>query len=172
MTHYEETPVTDTTTDHPDHPGALAAAPRSILAGIRAQRDAIKAELFTDFSIPKYENLHVRYKAPTKADLAEVRSRAEKAKDLGELHEALILAKCCVGIFSRDENGKPLGDPADWPKFDHELAEALGLPENTRAVEVVRALFATEGDVMAQSAALIRWAGFAEEQALEEHEGN
>ena len=160
MTHYEETPVTDTTpTDHPDHPGALAAAPRSILAGIRAQRDAIKAKLFTDFSIPKYENLHVRYKAPTKADLAE-------------LHEALILAKCCLGIFSRDENGKPLGDPADWPKFDHELAEALGLPEDTRAVEVVRALFATEGDVMAQSAALIRWAGFAEEQALEEHEGN
>ena len=37
---------------------------------------------------------------------------------------------------------------SSWPKFDQELAGMLGLPENCGAVEVIRNLYLTDGDII------------------------
>ncbi|WOF23843.1 hypothetical protein N8K70_03945 [Microbacterium betulae] len=155
------------------HEGETPAAPTSGLASLRKQREQIKASLHLDLLVPRYdEPVYVRYTAPTKAQINRINDRAKKSRDKDALAEAALLAECAVGVFQKDDAGKPIGQPEQWPKFDKDLAEYLGEPKLERAVDVVRALFFTDGDIIAQAAALGRWAGFAEEQAVEEYEGN
>ncbi|MGX9348159.1 hypothetical protein [Microbacterium sp. KNMS] len=166
--------MSDFNTHDDRHEGEVPAAPSSPLAGLRAERERIEAELHLDLRVPRWEiPVYVRYRSPEQDEIKRINSNAEKAKDKdGQFAEAILLAQCCLGVFQRDENGKPIGEPGDWPKFDGDLAEMLGKPGLERSVAVVRALFFTDGDIMAQAATLTRWAGFAEAQAIEEYEGN
>ncbi|WP_156759561.1 hypothetical protein [Microbacterium karelineae] len=160
--------------EHDDiHVGETPAAPTSGLAALRTQRAKIKQKLHLDLLVPRYdEPVYVRYMPPTKAQINRVSDRATKSRDKDALAEAMLLAECCLGVFQKDDDGKPIGDPDDWPKFDKDLAEYLGEPSLDRAADVVRALFFTDGDIIAQAAALTSWAGYAEAQAVEDYEGN
>lgn len=156
-----------------EYSGEQPAAPSSGLAGLRAQREQIKKALHLDLQVPRYTDpVFVRYSAPSKSLIRHINDRAEKSRDKNVLAEAMLLAECCVGVFQKDSNGDPIGDPEEWPKFDAALAEYLGEPNLTRATDVVRALYLTDGDVLGHSADLSRWAGFAGAEAAEEYEGN
>ncbi|WP_221585553.1 hypothetical protein [Microbacterium sp. G2-8] len=155
------------------HAGETPAAPTSGLAALRTQRAEIKKKLHLDLQVPRYEEpVYVRYSPPTKAQINRINDRASKSRDKGAFGEAMLLADCCIGVFQKDADGKPIGGEEDWPKFDKDLAAYLGEPELERAADVVRALFFTDGDIISQLAALTNWAGFAEAQAVEEYEGN
>jgi hypothetical protein len=155
--------------------GEVPAAPSSALAGLRAQRDKIKATLFIDIPVPRYSGVLVRFKPAPQGLVTKIMNAAEKSKDAdaGVIANAQVLAHCAVGVFQLDDLGKPLGDPSDWPVFGHELAELIGAPEaGGTAVAVVRALYATDGDIAATAAALAEWSGYTAETVAADYEGN
>lgn len=165
--------MSDYNDEHNDHAGQIPAAPTSGLAALRQQRQKIQQALHLDLRVPRYEEpVFVRYSAPTRAQLTKVQDRVSKSRDGELLGEALLLAECCVGVFQKDANGEPIGTPEEWPKFDKDLAAYLGEPDLSRAADIVRALFFTDGDIISTAATINRWAGYAAEQAVEEFEGN
>jgi hypothetical protein len=161
--------------DAEQHSGQVDAAPSSPLAGLRAQRQEIREKLHLDLRVPRYEDdVFVRYSPPTQAQIKRHTERAKKTRggDTGAFVETLVLAECCQGVFQKNASGEPIGSPEEWPKFDADLAEYLGAPEAKRAVDVVKALYFTDGDIISTAAGLMKWAGFADEQVAEEYEGN
>lgn len=155
--------------------GEVPAAPTSALAGLRSQREKIRANLFIDIPVPRYEGVLVRFRPVPQGLVKKIMSAAEKSKDAdaGVIANAQVLAHCAVGVFQLDAHGKPAGDPEDWPVFGHELAELIGVPEvGGSAVAVVRAVYATDGDIAATAAALAEWSGYTAEAAAADYEGN
>lgn len=166
---------TDDVQDQDEHGGQLPAAPTSGLAKLRAERDKIKDELHLDLRVPRYEvPLFVRY-TPVQASTAKrLADRAKKSNDSEAMviGNAQLLAEHCVGVFEKDANGDPIGDPEDWPKFDGTLAAYLGDENTKRAADVVRLLFLTDGDIIATAQRLSEWSGYAGDQITESYEGN
>lgn len=157
------------------HAGEIAAAPSSPLAGLRAQRDAIKAKLFLDLRVPRYEiPVYVRFRPPEQSELNMISKLADKSKNPAAILDAnaQVLANCCLGVFELDADGNPNGDPDEWPDFGPELADYLGKPELKRGADVAKTLYLTDGDLISTALRLAEWAGFATDRAAEEYEGN
>lgn len=172
--------MTDATTDAAA-PDAVPAAPDSPLAGLRERRKKIADELFVDYAIPRYAPpVYVRFRPIEDAQAQKINKESGKSKDndINVVANASALAHACIGVFevidgqavSIDPDDRST-DPADWPTFDARLGQLLGLPEATGAVSVVRALYFTDGDILATSGRLAEWSGYSI-QAVEEREGN
>lgn len=156
-------------------PGEIPAAEGSPLAGLRANRDRARQRLHLDLRVPRLDPpIGVRY-APlpkTVIDKANKAIAEGKAEDREVVEKSVVLAHVCLGVFAIGDDGKPVGDPSTWPKFDQELASILGLPESSGAVAVVRDLYLTDGDIVAAVAELGEWSAQAERLADEDLAGN
>lgn len=155
--------------------GLTPAAPDSPLAGLRASRDKARQKLTTDLRVPRLEpEVYVRYKPIPLGRINAVNTALGKSKatDKEVSANAAILADVCVGVFTVDEDGEPVGDPSEWPRFDQDLAEILGVPKLNRGSAIVRELYLTDGDIVATVRKLSEWSGFAHDQLEREAEGN
>ncbi|HTW17083.1 MAG TPA: hypothetical protein VMF51_18275 [Nocardioides sp.] len=163
-------------------PGEAPAAPGSILDGIRARRDRAKAALFVDIKVPRYEpELWVRFKPTEQKRIDAAGEKARKSKDDHRIvnANATLLAEACIGVFEVDADGEKVSiDPADrstnpddWPQFDKRLARLLEIPAG-KAVEVVRGLYLTDGDIISTAAELGEWSGYSRDMLEQDTAGN
>jgi hypothetical protein len=133
------------------------------LARLAEARKAALATLHLDLQVPRLDPpVVVRVRPITNAEVAAItrRFRGNKTPDAPVMHNAAIIAEACLGVFGLDENGEPVEDEADWPRFDEELAEILGLDGASSAVDVVRGLYLTDGDVASAADQIVLWSGF------------
>ncbi len=167
--------------------------PRRSLAAVRQE---IVDNLYLDLKVPRYttedeegkSDLYVRY-APVKSARVDW-SIKKRSKDEYQEHDASlliqadILVDCCRGIFmvmdddmsrkftvALDDAGNTQTEPTDiWPKFDHELARALGLPEHkwNLAVDICRSLYVTDGDLIDAATEVTSWSASKNERAAED----
>ncbi|MDI6911482.1 hypothetical protein [Nocardioides sp.] len=161
-------------TEHEPDEGERAAAPGSALAGLRRRREEAAAKLYLDLAVPRLDPpVYVRYKPVDQRtlDLANKRARESKDPDRLVIANAVALSHACIGVFG-EVDGQPEGNPEDWPKFDSRLRELLGLPEDASAVETVRTLYLTDGDVIAAASELAEWSGMVARRTDEEIAGN
>lgn len=150
----------------------------SALAGLRAARKKALDGLTVDLKVPGYEpDLYVRFR-PIKQrelDLANEKAAASKEADRIVVANAVVLSHACLGVFGIVD-GKPEGDPSSWPRFDEELAKALGLMDNGENVppvtDIVRALYLTDGPLIGAAEALNAWSAPAVQRREDELAGN
>lgn len=153
------------------------AAAGSQLASLRDRRAAAAKQLYLDLPVPRLEpEVFVRFAPVEQAQIDRINKRHEKSKDREKTVKinAVVLAEACRGIFEVIDEQEVSIDPADregdWPRFDEKLADLLGL-DSTGAVDVVRGLYLTDGDVIATATKLADWSGYSITD-LEEREGN
>ena len=147
------------------------------LASLQARRAEIVDELYTDIKVPRWEapELYVRFKpvSTIKLNNAVEKRRKQKGDDWSLLANADMLIDSCVGVYAvmngdienkiSLEKGNPNGT---WTKFDHKLAEALGL-DTQRATDVVQTIYLTEGDLIDTANKLFKWSNVANDEADE-----
>lgn len=161
------------------HPGERPAAPDSPLASLRERRERAKKKLHLDLFVPRYEPpVVVRYQPIARPVLTLANKRAaelaeKKDPDATVIGNAVALTHACLGVY--DASGKelqsidPSGEP---PRFDERLARLLELPDGATAVDVVRALYMTDGDIIAAVSEVSEWSAIAERRQAEDLEGN
>jgi hypothetical protein len=134
-----------------------------ILLSLKARRSEIAQKLWVDLKVPRWEapEVFVRYGPidTVKIDKAVLNRQKSNKEDWSLAANADILIGSCQGVYAcldgdrdrkyslreNDENGS-------WTKFDPDLARQLGLdPDVTKAVDVVRKLYFTDGDLIAAS---------------------
>ena len=176
-------------------PSPAHAAPGSPLINLRAQRQAKIDALHLDLEVPRWSetgpaHVWIRYRPAdmTVALTAPDKRRAQGRPNWLELATADILVDACVGVYTKvDGTAYTLNGDGQWVRFDPdrahsdewvsvsgtrapELAAALGL-EAKSAVEVLRALFFSSGDLMAHSGELNDFSSRAAPKADEEFLG-
>jgi hypothetical protein len=119
-------------------PADRPAGPTSILARIKADRDARSTSEHVDLPIPTWNgDLVARY-------VVIERRAVEKLADpkLAGTADLDFLIRACHGVFMRDDNGDmiALADDAGPVRFDARLAMLLGI-EATTGRDVVQYLF-------------------------------
>lgn len=176
-----------------EDPAEEQRTPRKSLAAVRQQ---ILDSLFLDLKVPRYtredaegkSDLYVRY-APVRSARVDwsIKKRSKDEYQENEaslLIQADILVDCCRGIFmvfdddftkkytvALDDLGNTITEPTDvWPKFDRELARALGLPEHRwgLAVDICRSLYVTDGDLIDAATEVTSWSASKNERAAED----
>lgn len=158
-------------------PETIGSGPRpapagSLLDTIRQERAKRERALFVDYPVPGLADVHVRFRPIQQAEIERVNRRFEKSKDLERdlLINATILTIGCVGVWSKPDPDAVF--PEDSPRFDAALAPALDLPEDAPPVEMVRKLYATDGDVISTAVRLAEWSGYTASEIDREFEGN
>lgn len=169
----DETSADPTTSE----PGPRPAAAGSPLSSLRARREDAKKGLHLDVAVPRLDPpVYVRFAPATQAQIDRAAKRHEKSKDADKsvITNAVILAEACQGVFEVIDGEAVSVDHRDrdgeWPCFDDRLAELLGV-DASKAVDVVRALYLTDGDVIKVASQLAEWSGYSAED-LEEYSGN
>lgn len=160
--------------------GERPAAPGSPMRSLRARRDAARNKLHTDLAVPRYDPpVYVRFRPLSQGEIDAAQKTHEKSRDRDRtvIANAGLLANACLGIFEIDEDGQEVGvgctDPgADWPRFDKDFSEQVSDVPLTRASDIVRALYFTDGDVIATAARLTEWSGYNTEQLERADRGN
>ncbi len=150
------------------------AATGSALAGLRDRRDAARKKLHLDLAVPRLDPpVYVRFAPVPQERITRVarQHKDSKARDVEVVVNAVHLASACIGVFG-EVDGKPEGDPDSWPRFDAQLAEILGLPADTRPVDIVRDLYLTDGDVLAIGSRLLEWSGYVWQDTERDAAGN
>lgn len=161
-------------TDELQAAGDRPAAAGSALANLRERRAAAAKNLHLDLAVPRLEPpVYVRFRPVKIEEINRVNAQyaKSKAKDVDVIVNAVILSHACLGVFG-EADGQPAGDPETWPRFDSELAQLLGLPEASGAVDVVRGLYLTDGDVIATGSRLSDWSGYAWQDLERDAAGN
>lgn len=153
-------------------------APATVGSNLKARRDTAIKELFTDLKIPRYDPpIYVRFKPVPQSRIDRMNKQAEnsKEKDATVTANAAILADATLGVFEVIDGEKVSVDPNDrdgeWPKFDSALAELFEV-KATKAGEVVRAVYMTDGDIIATVTQLGVWSGFNLDAIKADFEGN
>lgn len=149
----------------------------SILGRLRARRDEIAAAQFIDLPVPRWEDpvLKARYRPLEHEVIRKGFQTQRKAKDKAAAEvntNADLLIAACMGVYA-EEDGKqmslnPNGPDEEWTTFDPDLAASLGLPENATARQVVRAVYFTDGDVIATGRRIIEFSGYQLEEGDDE----
>lgn len=158
-----------------EQPGDVPASGDSLLGNLRADRDRAKKSLHLDLRVPRIEPpLFVRYGPIPRPVMNKANEQIAASKDPdAEVREkAVVLSHVCLGVYREGTDGKPAGDPEQWPRFDQRLAGMLGLGPDCGAVEVIRELYLTDGDIVLAVAELAEWSAQSERRQQEEHEGN
>jgi len=164
-------------------PAPVAAAASSPLASLRARRAKAQERLYKDLKVPRWDDdggpaIYVRYKplSPGKMATAVERRRRDKAKDQDWATKANAdaLIGSCMGVFTEIDGAQYSLREGDrngsWTTFDPDLGAALGV-ESQNAVDVVRALYLTDGDLINAAATLTTWSGLVGPQADEDYLG-
>lgn len=159
-----------------DRAGERPAAPGSALRSLRDRRKAAVDKLQLDLAVPRLEpRVFVRFRPITQAEITRINAQhaKSKAKDVDVIVNAVSLSTACLGIFDEvDGELVPIDGADEAPVFDERLAQLLELPEGSKAVEVVRGLYLTDGDVIAAGAELAQWSGYRWQDLERESEGN
>jgi hypothetical protein len=154
----------------------------SVLGHLKERREQIKQSATTDLPVERWTDpeIFVRFKPVDHGIIRAGGNRVESAqpKDKARIEVEVnsdVLIRGCVGVFARI-NGKEYslrpGDPrGDWTKFDADLAENLGLNEDSTAREVVKALYIFDGDIMSTAAKVAEFSGYRDKIADEEVSG-
>lgn len=171
--------VGDPDGDHAAEVAPRPAAPGSPLASLRERRARAAAELWIDLEVPRLDPpVYVRFAPVPLSEITRVGRKFEKYRgpDKDLRINATLMAQACRGVWEHDDDGEAVSiDPEDrdgsWPCFDERLAGLLG-EVSTTAVDVVRALYLTDGDVIATGAKLSEWSGYATDELREADLGN
>lgn len=150
------------------------AAPGSALADLRQRREKAKAKLHLDLVVPRLDPpVGIRFRPIHQREVDAVLASIRESKDPDRLvvGNATHLANACLGIFEIAD-GKPVGDPSTWPKFDAALAELLGVPQDTPPRALVQLLYLADGDIIGAAQELADWSGQTERLLAEETAGN
>lgn len=153
-----------------DAPSVSLDAPQApAIKSLKARREALVAKLYLDLQVPRWDadggpKIFVRYGpvAMAKLDQAVERRKKSDPKEWSLLASADALVDACIGVYVM-EDGKQLslkdGDPGGrWTRFDQDLANSLGLNTATsKAVDVVKYLYLTDGDLIAASNEVFEW---------------
>lgn len=160
------------------------AADGSALASLRARRRKVVEKLYFDLEVPRYDPpVWVRYRPVSQEKVEDTFKRTEKrrGKERTVVTNAIILAEACIGVFEVIDGVEVSVDPdnrgGEWPKFDQSLGELLTSIEDgerppTKASDVVRKLYLTDGDIISTAQDLSVRSGYAQEQLERESEGN
>lgn len=151
----------------------------SPLAGLKDRRTQIASAQELTLRVPRWENpeIYVVYRPLDHDEIRKSQKAADKAKgnqSEAELNgNADLLVKACKSVYAVLD-GKRLSLNPDDPEgefttFDEALARNLDCPATGRAV--ARALFITDGDLIAHSRDLVRWSGYRDAEADEEFQG-
>lgn len=156
---------------------ALVLVEPTPLFSLKSRREELLKKLYLDLKLPRWTSpeIFVRYRPVEAGELSEKVARRENMKqrpaDWGVLANADILIACCEGVYAcldGDYDKKfslRAGDwEGRWTKFDGDLALAVGLPENARATDIVRAVYLTDGDLIDAANKLMEWSGQSNEQ--------
>ena len=142
----------------------------SVIDLIRQEMDELSAHRDVFIPIKGYEKtgLAVRYGMPEKGkeldDIANKNRRVDKDDWYLNLHTAMdTMIHLCLGIYIRPEGVEDYveldpnfqGAPV---RFDHQMANIVGLPENSNARQVIRKLFDNNDmKILDHSSRLQRW---------------
>lgn len=171
-------PVTvDTGTDVP----AESVAPDTPLRSLKAKRSKMLNKLQLTLQVPRWDDpeIFVVYKPIETARTNEATIKRSESKDPDWLVKANadMLCQACSGIyaiFDKDGVKRSLNledEFGAWTKFDQNLSENLDLPQwgtVTKAVDVVRAIYPTDGDLIAAAEELSNWSGLQSTQVDED----
>jgi hypothetical protein len=162
------------------HPGA-----QSPLALLRGKREELKAKLFLDLKVPRWEvagrQVWVRYGPGSPSVLtasAERRQAAHKPgmPDWKVRANADVLVDACVAIYDLPIGEEPpKGDlpvlDVPYPVFtSEEVQEAMGVQRN--AAETVCSVYLTEGDLLLAANTLLDWSGIVSEKVEQDFLGS
>lgn len=133
--------------------GATGAPAGSPLFDLSKMYERFTSSMYLDLEVPHWREatglpVFVRYGMP---DVSRANRKAEelvraKSDELEIVLNCDVLVNACIGVFVEMPDGAKVGltangDPTKpWPKFDHTLAEALGLPIPT-AIACVQAVY-------------------------------
>lgn len=141
----------------------------SSLAALRRKISTKRAERYQDMPVPDLDVIVVRYGPVESSELAKIlQRRNRKDPDRGALSSADILARACLGIYERGDDGELQVDGKYLTSDDGEplTFATLGLVEVKNAIAQVRALYVTDGDLISTADAVLRLSGYdAEDDA-------
>lgn len=166
-------------------------APRSPLAALKVRREELAKGLHLDLKVPRWEDpeIFVRYAPIDSTKMEEsIAKRSQGGKGWSILANADVLAQSCQGVYAcldgdytkkfslkaPEVAGVDASEDAllrvAWTRFDQDLREALGVHAATHndAVSVCRALYLTDGDLIAAATALMEWSGISAEKLDED----
>lgn len=153
-------------------------APVTVGGSLKARREAAVEDLHLDLKIPRYDPpIYVRFKPVEQKRIDAMRAAVEKgkAKDKTVAANAALLAEATIGLFEIVDGEKVSIDPSDrdgeWPVFDMRLAELFEV-QAVKAAEVVRAVYLTDGDIIATVMQVGDWSGYNLDEIQADFEGN
>jgi len=144
------------------------------------RRKAIAAKQGIVYGVPEWDEprVFVRFRPLAHHELKAAQGRIERAKDKAAAEvdaNAGLLVKACVEVWGDYGDGEktPLSPkPEDGlTKFDGNLAQALGLPAESLASNVLKTLFMREGDILSCAQYLATQSGYREAEGDEELAG-
>lgn len=171
--------------DEPQRPAPAG----TVRSGLLARLAKVREELHLDIPVPRTTPpVMVRY-VPIEERVAQEmtkRSLTSKDKDATVNLNANILARYCRGIWMLDDKGnavsvfneeQPLDPDSDeLPTF--KTAALVKLLDGGTNAEIVRKIYATDGDVLAASITVQNWSGqigdeivARQQEALDDEEG-
>lgn len=166
--------------------GAQPFDPRSVLGRLAQRRQEVAEDQVLTIPVPRWSDptVKVRYGLLDSDTLDKGRQALEKAqKNKGKGNRVAeanlnanidILVAACQAVFAEldelpeetfsmridDENGQPT-------LFDPDLAAALALHDGATARQVVKALFISDGDIMAHASEVVEWSGYKRAEMAE-----
>lgn len=163
------------TSPTPEDGGPTPAAPGSSLSRLRARLDARREETASelDLLVPGLDGVFVRYTGVQERTLAKLRARTSKlpAETQQRVFATHLLVAVCAGIGISTPSGEKVSVDTEhpgqeWPRFDHRLADLLGVPPGS-ASDLVPLLYGSDGAMISASARVSTWSGY-DDEAVEE----
>jgi hypothetical protein len=147
----------------------------SVLGSLKERREQIVEESYIDLPVPRWHDpeVVVRYKPVPHTVVRKAMNNnvPDKRKGNAEVEaNCEVLIYGCVGVFARldghEYSMRPGDENGTWTTFDEDLAENLGC--NPSAIEVVRKLYITDGDILSAASKVGEFSGYREQYADEE----
>ena len=155
--------------------GPVPAAPTSSLARLRARVDTRRQEMSgeLDLLVPGLDGVFVRYTRVGEKTLAKIRTRTEKlpVEARQRAFATQLLVAVCAGVGIITPEGEKVSvdtenSEEEWPRFDHRLADLLGVPPGS-AADLPPLLYGGDGAMVSASARVSTWSGY-DDEAVEE----
>jgi hypothetical protein len=153
-------------------PPATTTALDRLKARISEEREQALKSLTFKLPVPRWDSVVVEYAAISSERWGRMIEMAQKT-DMSNLDfNSRFLAQQAKAIYVKDDDGElisaDLEDPSQPPPtFDKRLANSLGLTYQGVAVDMVKELYLTDGDIISTAAALLDLSGFQRAQEIE-----